>query len=81
MIDVSGLGLGVYQGSVEKVLGPRQHYIDFGKVGQHTAVLKVTQQRFRGRYVRRTSIFQYRPVVIPSDYVLKHLHPHDVLMC
>ena len=49
-IDVSGLGLGVYRGSIEQIIGPRQHYIDFGKVGRHAVVLKVTQERFRGRY-------------------------------
>ena len=52
MIDVSGLGLGVYRGSIAKTIGPRQHYIDFGKVGQHAVVLKVPQQRLRGRYVK-----------------------------
>ena len=77
MIDVSGLGLGVYRGSIEKALGPRQHYIDFGQVGQHTAVLKVTQQRFRGRYVIITPI---SPVVRSSDYLCNHLHSHDILM-
>jgi hypothetical protein len=54
---VSGLGLGVYRGSMEKTIGPRQHYIDFGKVGRHPAVLKVAQQRFRGRCVLNARAF------------------------
>jgi hypothetical protein len=57
MLDVSGLGLGVYRGSMEKTIGPRQHYIDFGKVGRHPAVLKVAQQRFRGRCVLNARAF------------------------
>ena len=67
MLDVSGLGLGVYRGSMEKTIGPRQHYIDFGKVGRHPAVLKVAQQRFRGRCVLNARAF------LPASCIHSHI--------
>lgn len=49
MVDVAGLGLGVYRGSIDPTFGPRQHYMDYPGVGRHPSTLKVPQQRFRGR--------------------------------